>query len=475
MKIGNVRIGFATNSSSSHSIILVKDSSKVVEYDYALDDDYYGWEDFVLKSATNKLEYLAAQMYSSYKRILGEKIAGLVIKDFFGDRIERLREGVDHQSCFSIPIGREHKDIPEDFINEMVKFFSNENVVVCGGNDNSENTSLDKINVEYKEISLPDLWSKIIWVKKQNDGWWTLFSPETGMKTSINFNTDSSPFTKGRTPDLIDIKITDYCEANCTYCYQDSSVKGKHASYTTISSYIRTFKKMDVFEIAIGGGEPTKHPLFAQILREARESGIIPSFSTKSFDWMTDLEILRAVDKYAGKIGFSCSTQDEVRALIYHINKSKLPREKFVVHYVLGSSPIDELSRMLDTISNAKHLDVLLLGYKETGRGSKFTPYDNSQWGELLKNNSYGIRVGVDTCVAAQYEDTIKGLNVSTVLYYKDEGKFSMYIDAVENKVARSSFEKRPEDYIRLQENLVESSFSSGYLLNELEGIFNGL
>jgi hypothetical protein len=47
MHIHNVRLGFATNSSSTHSIILCP----TIENDWNTEDDY-GWQDFMLRYTT---------------------------------------------------------------------------------------------------------------------------------------------------------------------------------------------------------------------------------------------------------------------------------------------------------------------------------------------------------------------------------------------------------------------------------------
>jgi hypothetical protein len=443
MIIGNVRIGFATNSSSSHSIVIVKDPAKVTPVPHSGSYGSYGWENFVLKDKPSKLDYLANLLYSSFSEVLGERIATLLINDFFRANPHRTLAGIDHQSSLSLPLTRDSKDLERDFYKDFIKFLSKEEVIILGGNDNSDFTPKGQLDTEYKEVNIPDLGDSV-WVKKQNDGWWTLFSSKTGAKSTFNFDSDAKALKKARTPDLIDLKITNYCETGCAYCYQDSNKKGKHANFEVITKLLCTFADMEVLEIALGGGETTKHPKFAEILEYAKKCFIVPNFSTRSFDWMSDPRILTAVKMYAGKIGFSCSTADDVQALIYHAGASGIDESMFTVHYVLGSSPMEELTKMMGVISSTQ-FSLLLLGYKETGRGCDFTPHDNSKWWEVLPK--YWLSVGIDTCVAKKYKKELKALKINNIMYYDEEGKFSMYVDAVDEKVARSSFEKNDKDY----------------------------
>ena len=67
MKIGNIRMGLATNSSSSHSIIRVPDRSEIRDNLCGEDfsDDCFGFyrDDFVLSSDMAKKAYIASQLY----------------------------------------------------------------------------------------------------------------------------------------------------------------------------------------------------------------------------------------------------------------------------------------------------------------------------------------------------------------------------------------------------------------------------
>jgi len=472
MRIGNLRIGFATNSSSSHSIIIVKDPNKVTTLSGNSYDGGYGWENFILKDEDDKLHYLAAQMKTALGDVFGDKICTLIVNDFFKDAIDHLPSpgSVDHQSALSLPVSRNKEYIPEEFYQELKSFFQRQDIVIVGGNDNSDEDLLDTLKTKYEKVYFPEIYDNI-WVKKQKKGWWTFFSPNTGNKLTFNFSSNAQPLEKAVTPDLIDMKITDYCESGCIYCYQDSSRKGKHAEEENIRNLIRPLKDMNVFEIALGGGEATKHPDFLHILRMIREENIIPNFSTKSFEWMRDTPTVMAVNKYAGKVGFSCSSVDEVRALTYHIEKSGLEEKKFTVHYVLGSNTINEFEKIVRSLANTG-MRLLILGYKKVGRGCNFTPYDNSQWPSIAMN--YWIEVGVDTCAAKQYKKDLKNLRVNDKLYFTEEGKFSMYIDAVESKVARSSFEKNPGDYTSIKELLGAKGWDSVTVASELVRTFNG-
>ena len=75
MKIFNIRQGFATNSSSSHSILVVpKDSKKYASIVDSEELKHFGWDFFTLKSSEKKLEYVMSLLDDSIKEyIRGEE------------------------------------------------------------------------------------------------------------------------------------------------------------------------------------------------------------------------------------------------------------------------------------------------------------------------------------------------------------------------------------------------------------------
>jgi len=57
-------------------------------------------------------------------------------------------------------------------------------------------------------------------------------------------------------PENIDLKITNYCDAGCLYCHEDSTKQGLHGNLNV--GFIETLQPFT--ELAIGGGNPLDHP-----------------------------------------------------------------------------------------------------------------------------------------------------------------------------------------------------------------------
>ncbi len=79
MKIHSVRFGFATNSSSSHSIVWLPGAEEALH-----EPGYYGWDDFVLTSTPSKMSYLGQQIIEALRRQVGNELASVIAKHMTG-------------------------------------------------------------------------------------------------------------------------------------------------------------------------------------------------------------------------------------------------------------------------------------------------------------------------------------------------------------------------------------------------------
>ncbi|MFA6089872.1 MAG: radical SAM protein, partial [Candidatus Woesearchaeota archaeon] len=108
-------------------------------------------------------------------------------------------------------------------------------------------------------------------------------------------------------PEFYDIKITDKCSGNCSYCYQDSKKTSKHYKDIVKKTH-NFFAKMSTnerpFQVALGGGNPNEHPDFIKLLRELKNLGIMPNYTTNGMGLTED--ILRATKHYCGGVAVSC-------------------------------------------------------------------------------------------------------------------------------------------------------------------------
>ena len=444
-KLINFRKGFATNSSSTHSIVLLdhKPESNMVYNDYE-----FGW-DFFTATGQYKDQYIALMIHPVLSKKVGffksykflENYLNIQWK-YVGYMNQREPAGyVDHQSIEDMYITyNRFGEVDLEFLGEVVEYLRSPNIAILGGNDNT-----DEIHPWLKKgtkIKIP-FGSHTI-SRKNSDGSWTLFNSTKGDKARILLDVNKEPKhyqdSKLDVPELVDIKITNFCESGCEYCYQNSTKNGTHASMEFIEEIAFELGKRGVFEAAIGGGEPTTHPHFLKILELFRNYGIIPNFSTRSLTWLN--ESAEDILKTVGAVSYSVTVKSGIEALMHALKEHELECHKhsFNIQYVMGTSSISEFKDLVKEI--AKHrLGIILLGYKDKGRGEKFRPDNYEKWFSVIKeigNETWLGSVGVDTLLINQSKDYFK--DIPYWMYHKKEGRSSMYVDAVDRTCGESSY-----------------------------------
>jgi len=460
MRIHNIRLGFATNSSSTHSLIFLYN-----EKDEGVEDLEFGWDHFVAASDSTKRAYIASVIGVALEEHVDKETAAIVTQQLVGKRCGTKswnwsKEGyIDHQSVYALPYNWHGNGLDYEFVKEFSEFMLNRNLVILGGNDNDgEKHPLDNGTAFVLNIDIDGV-SKNWIAKKDPQGFWTLFNKNTGGKLRMTFPKNlkdvekrwSGQITAGvlhpeysTTPDLIDIKITDYCERGCSFCYQGSSEKGEHADLSSgnIWALSNALSRLKVFEVAIGGGEPTQHPNFIEFLEDLKRSGITPNFSTRNLSWLKDDKKRERILDSIGTFAYSTECPRDVDELaaylkVYCGNRIRRP----VIHYVMGVAYYN-FTRMLET---AYHhgMDIVLLDYKQTGRGRHRSKGDYSDWIDRiveLRERNRCPNISIDTPLANNFETELAAEGVKDIFVHKEEGAFSMYMDLVDGKMGASSF-----------------------------------
>ena len=79
---------------------------------------------------------------------------------------------------------------------------------------------------------------------------------EDGTKVRETFDENATEFI-AEYPECMDVKITNRCGKNCSFCHENSTPDGEHGEILT-AKFWNTLKPYT--EIAIGGGNPLEHP-----------------------------------------------------------------------------------------------------------------------------------------------------------------------------------------------------------------------
>ncbi len=471
MFITNVRLGHATNSSSSHSLVVM---SRPVGSSYPAGSWEFGWEDFTLTDADSKMRYLALQLQHNLgagdgvRRIIGE-LVGIPAEEIPGtDYHNDFYVYIDHQSIWSLPgyhKGNGGTGVNLNFAAFLGERMKDDDIVVLGGNDNSDGHPL--LSEADKNIT-PD-WGGMI--AREQTNFWTLYTPRTGAKVRIS-KTQEAP-ARADAPELVDIKITDYCPFGCTFCYQGSTLKGEHAQLRDVQSIAYALSTAEVFEVAIGGGEPTLHPDFPAILKTFHQQGITPNFTTRNKGWMKEgNELAELVKEIGCAFAFSAENPEDVAEVKELAKAAGLMNFNF--HYIMGIRPLEEMGAFLKAVADVWIGDrVTLLGYKTTERGAEYIPHKYDGWfqyieGLVEKEKAHNAEerrkfdaaggwrggykmehirlvpdISIDTTLAKQ--SSVELADVNPRMYHTEEGAFSAYIDAVSMTLAPSSYEPQRE------------------------------
>ena len=157
-------------------------------------------------------------------------------------------------------------------------------------------------------------------------------------------------------PFSIDLSITSKCDKGCSFCYKSCNQSGKNGDLNI--PFLNTLHKGT--ELAIGGGNPLEHPDLEQFLQNMNNRGVLASLTVNIDHFIQNKEkLLKWHDKNLIKgLGISVREND-----ILSDKYNEIPNEDFIVlHTILGLIPIEALLKIIDR-------KVLLLGYKELGRG----------------------------------------------------------------------------------------------------------
>lgn len=452
MKIHNIRLGFANNSSSSHSIILLPNQK-----DHRIDGFEFGWDNFTAASEASKRQYLALTLSQALQQVVSKEVAQAVIHQWVGGvelspntyyNSVDLEGYIDHRSLYRLPMSWDGKGVDYEFFKDFRDYLLQPGLCILGGNDNdgTPHPLLGKGTpasiIENAAQGLMDNWYPLL--ARKDGSYWTVFNRTTGAKIRFSFNPQAPKPSKASAPELVDLKITDYCPFNCKYCYQSSTTSGKTADLYTLQNIARTLSELKVFEVALGGGEPTLHPDFVKVLKAFRDVGVTPNFSTKNLRWLEDSHQAREILPLIGSFAYSVKNGHDVRNLSRFkiMYQDDFGYSMWTVQHVLGTDLDCSLEHLL-TEAAEHHIRVTLLAFKPDGRGSGFKPHGYENWLKTVKKLDKKNKLpplSIDTPLARAYQKDLAKLDIPELLYETEEGKFSCYLDACEGFVAPASY-----------------------------------
>lgn len=236
-------------------------------------------------------------------------------------------------------------------------------------------------------------------------------------------------------PESIDCKITNWCDAGCKFCHEMSTTSGKHADLKKLKEILKELPAG--VELAIGGGNPLAHPDLLDFLQWGKDKGLIINMTVNQLhlkEYLDDLKYYLVSDFIKG-LGISIMNNhyNEIKEL-------KTISNNIVYHLIAGihnPEKIDELIKL----GNCK---VLILGYKQIGRGKN---YYSDKVSKSISDWENKIQSYFNKCITSFDNLAIKQLkikdkidkNIWETSYMGDDFTHTMYIDAVRQEYGPTS------------------------------------
>lgn len=250
-------------------------------------------------------------------------------------------------------------------------------------------------------------------------------------------------------PETLDISITDWCNFGCTYCYQSSEARYKHAPKELAVNTVRQFT-VAPYQVAIGGGEPTAHPDFPWILHSVRECNSVPNFTTAGHVWRQ--EVIDAANAACGGVSltFHAFKGEQYFRDTYKKWRAALKRPQLNVHLIADKDVAVNLSRLMAMQPDIGKISLVLLAYyPNVGRSTLMNIMPKRVFNEELpalitqfidRGNRVAFSEGLLPFFLSRPE-----IGVDTTFASRSEGYFSAYVDP-DGELFASSFDASPPE-----------------------------
>lgn len=234
----------------------------------------------------------------------------------------------------------------------------------------------------------------------------------------------------------IDFKITNYCDAGCAYCHENSTKNGLHGDIMNMK-FIDTLHPYT--EIACGGGDPLSHPDLIPFLKKLKSKRVIANITVNQKHFMEKQDFVKSLVDRGLISGLGVSLVDPNKEFIDTL--VKYPNA--VLHVINGVESATDLNPL-----RGKGIKILILGYKVLRRGESF--YDSFE--DVIEQSKTSIKEDLPNLIndfkVVSFDNlAIKQLGIKEFLtdeewdefYMGNDGFVTYYIDGVNEEFALSS------------------------------------
>lgn len=243
----------------------------------------------------------------------------------------------------------------------------------------------------------------------------------------------------------IDIKLTDKCDGLCEYCYEGSSINGKHGDILNLKFWDTLHKGQ---EVAINGND-LSHPDLITLLERLQKQGIIVNMTLNQIHFLKHVDKVKELINNKLIYGLGVSLVYPSDLLLNTLKDSIF--KNVVVHTINGILTPKQVYKLKD-----KDIKLLILGYKHLERGEDYFNKEkdlierNQKWLEdnILELFNHFKVVSFDNLALEQLYIKDK-LDKETweENYMGDDGSSTFYIDCVNKQFAKSSIQPLNKRY----------------------------
>lgn len=215
-------------------------------------------------------------------------------------------------------------------------------------------------------------------------------------------------------PEILDLEISQgKCMGQCPECYKcNGAVEQVHNM--TFNDFKNIFHKVSetglLTQIAFGICDIGTNPEFFNMMRYAKENGVIPNYTCHGLDM--NEEYAKLTSEICGAVAISVYNKEKSYNAVKMLTDAGMKQVNF--HCIAHDKSFNKIKSIIDDIQTDDRLKglnaLVLLRYKPKGNGiGKFNQLSIEQYKDiLLYAEEKGVRLGFDSCSAPLYLDAIK-------------------------------------------------------------------
>jgi len=253
-------------------------------------------------------------------------------------------------------------------------------------------------------------------------------------------------------PENADVKITDKCSQGCPFCYEGCTKEGNHSALMNGTEFAQHWMNTlhPYTELAINGND-LDHPQLDEFLLKMQEKKIIVNVTVNQNQFMKHLDYIKYLTNKKMIYGLGVSLSNSKDKNFFNEIKN-FPNA--VIHTIAGILTSEDIIILMKN-----HVKVLILGYKNLGRGINYKNNVYNHVDDYIKQLQFWLPKMVNECKVVSFDNlAIEQLGVKELLfkdkedewnefYMGDDGNFTLYIDAVNQTFAKNSCMPKDERF----------------------------